>query len=108
MGVAYGGDGVGGDGGTGNDPVANMDDEYAVTPTCRYDDDGPGAGNEWRGAWRHTDPRGGTSGDDGVNGGGTAGKYLFEMSKSLRTPSADTDAQLGRGGAVLQSRCDVG
>ena len=88
-------------GGTGNDAVANKDDEYAVTPRCRYDDDGPGAGNEWRGAWRHTDPRERPIDEDDEGGvGATTGKYMFELSRSLKTSSADTDAQFDRGGTV--------
>jgi hypothetical protein len=105
MGVAYGSSATNDDAtasGTGNDAIANKDDEYAVTPRCRYDDDGPGAGNEWRGAWRHTEPRerpideGDTAGDvvDGT------GAYVFELSRSLITSSSDTDAQFDRGGTV--------
>jgi hypothetical protein len=37
---------------SGNDLLANKDDEYAVSSFCRFDDDGADAGNEWAGAWR--------------------------------------------------------
>mgnify|MGYP005841288447 CR=1 FL=1 len=39
------------EGGTGNDPIANKDDEYAFSPYCRFDDDDANADNEWAGAW---------------------------------------------------------
>jgi len=73
--------------GTGNDVVANKDDEYAVSPTCRFDDDGVAAGNEWEGAWDHSNPA-----------QGAAGKYRFELSRSLVTDSVTTDRQLVVGG----------
>ena len=107
--MAYGGsttdDNATASSGTGNDAIANKDDEYAVTPLCRYDDDGPGAGNEWRGAWRHTEPRERPIDDEdgdtvGVVVDGTTGTYVFELSRSLKTSSSDTDAQFDRGGTV--------
>jgi hypothetical protein len=73
--------------GTGDDVVANKDDEYAVGPSCRFDDDGTMAANEWSGAWTHTNP---------VDG--EPGTYIFEVSRSLTTASTDTDAQLQPGG----------
>jgi hypothetical protein len=73
--------------GTGDDVVANKDDEYAVGPSCRFDDDGNMAANEWSGAWTHTNP---------VDG--EPGTYIFEVSRSLTTASTDTDAQLQPGG----------
>lgn len=68
--------------GTGGD-VFDKNDEYSVAPTCRLLDDGAGAGNEWAGAWAHTQP------SDGSNG-----TYIFELSRLLTTASAQTDAQL--------------
>jgi hypothetical protein len=72
--------------GTGNDPIANNDDEYAVSPYCRLDDNGSGAGNEWSGAWAHSDPN-----------EGELGTYTFELSRLLTTMSAKTDVQLAAG-----------
>jgi hypothetical protein len=73
--------------GTGNDLVANKDDECAVNSFCRFDDDGEGAGNEWSGAWAHSNP---TEGEDGT--------YTFELSRLLQTGSPKTDNQLASGG----------
>jgi hypothetical protein len=70
--------------GTGNDLVANKDDEYAVSSYCRFDDDGDGAGNEWAGGWSHS---AGT--EDGAEG-----NYMFEISRLLVTASTATDAQM--------------
>jgi hypothetical protein len=70
----------------GNDPIANNDDEYSVSPYCRFDDDDADAGNEWAGAWTHTDP---TEGEFGT--------YHFEIARRLTTPSTLTDAQLTPG-----------
>ena len=67
----------------GDDPVANKDDEWAVSPYCRFDDDDANAGNEWAGAWRHTNP---------VDG--ELGSYVFELSRLLKTPSLKTDGQM--------------
>lgn len=73
--------------------IANKDDEYAVSSFCRFDDgDGgsdPNAGNEWEGAWLHSEPTEGTMGD-----------YIFEMSRSLKTASTLTDAQLEPGDTI--------
>jgi len=81
---------------TGNDLAANKDDEYAVGPYCRFDDDDVKAANEWEGAWLHTSPakieRDATVDDDG--------SYIFEMSRSLKTASMETDAQLEAGKAI--------
>ena len=71
-----------GEQGSGNDEVANKDDEYAVSAFCRKDDDDAAAGNEWSGAWAHTNP---TEGQDGF--------YHFEMSRLLTTSSTVTDGQ---------------
>lgn len=68
--------------GTGDDPIANKDDEFAVSPYCRFDDNGPTGSNEWSGAWKHTNP---TDGMDGT--------YIFEISRLLTTASPATDAQ---------------
>jgi hypothetical protein len=73
---------------TGNDPLSsNKDDEYAVSSMCRFDDDDANAGNEWAGAWTHTNPIIGESGN-----------YIFELSRLLKTDSSLTDGQLEAGG----------
>lgn len=72
--------------GTGNDLVANLDDEVAVSSYCRPDDYGSLAGNEWAGAWSHTNP---------VEG--EMGTYKFEIARTLTTPSTATDAQMAPG-----------
>jgi hypothetical protein len=69
---------------SGNDPVANLDDEYAVSPYCRIDDNGEGASNEWSGAWSHTD-----SSEDGA-----VGEYHFELSRLLKAKTSTTDLQV--------------
>lgn len=74
--------------GTGNDLIANNDDEYGVAPFCRFDDDDATAGNEWSGSWSHSNP---VDGQDGV--------YSFEISRSLTTASTLTDKQLVAGGS---------
>jgi len=71
----------------GDDPVANKDDEYAVGPFCRNDDDDSNAGNEWSGAWLHDNPV--TVGD--------FGNYVFELSRTLTTASTETDGQFMAG-----------
>lgn len=86
---------------TGDDLEANKDDEYSVSPYCRFDDDDAKAGNEWEGAWLHSNPidyavvglkpRAGSD-DEGV--------YTFEMARSLKTASDETDAQLEPGQAI--------
>ena len=73
--------------GTGDDPNANNDDEYAVNPYCRYDDNDANASNEWGGAWKHTNP---------VEG--ELGTYVFELVRTLKTASTLTDAQFSPGG----------
>jgi hypothetical protein len=72
--------------GSGNDLIANNDDEYGVTPFCRPDDDDALAANEWSGAWSHSNP---VEGEPGV--------YTFEMSRTLSTTSTATDAQMAPG-----------
>lgn len=74
---------------TGNDLIANKDDEYGVSPTCRFDDDDALAGNEWAGAWKHTNPIEGELGD-----------YIFELSRLLTTKSSWTDAQMKAGDKI--------
>ena len=74
---------------TGDDAIANKDDEYAVSPYCRMDDDDENAGNEWAGAWKHTNPVDGEVGD-----------YIFEMSRLLTTKSIKTDAQIKAGDTI--------
>mmetsp|Transcript_19364 Transcript_19364/g.29873 ORF Transcript_19364/g.29873 Transcript_19364/m.29873 type:complete len:361 (-) Transcript_19364:143-1225(-) len=76
---------------TGNDLIANKDDEFAVGPYCRVDDNfGTSPGNEWSGAWDFT----GNATD------GAEGYYIFETSRSLTTPSPETDVQLTPGTEV--------
>mmetsp|Transcript_2002 Transcript_2002/g.4284 ORF Transcript_2002/g.4284 Transcript_2002/m.4284 type:complete len:346 (-) Transcript_2002:263-1300(-) len=72
--------------GSGNDLVANNDDEWAVSPYCRPDDNDAKAGNEWSGAWSHTNP---VEGEMGI--------YKFEISRTLKTPSITSDAQMEPG-----------
>jgi len=74
-------------GGTGDDVVANKDDEYSVSPYCRMDDDDGLAANEWEGAWVYVDE----ATDDDI------GSYTFEMARALKTDSDETDAQLEAG-----------
>ncbi|KAL3804013.1 hypothetical protein HJC23_006404 [Cyclotella cryptica] len=83
MGVAYGTSN-----GSGKDNVAGKDDEYAVSPSCRMDDNDANAANEWEGAWTHTSPN------------STDGSYIFEMSRMLSTASTESDAQLEAGKAT--------
>lgn len=73
----------------GNDLIANKDDEYAVSSFCRFDDDDANAGNEWSGAWAHSNPI-----------EGEFGNYHFEVSRLLKTPSNLTDAQLTPGETI--------
>jgi hypothetical protein len=72
----------------GDDVIANKDDEYAVSPFCRFDDNDANAGNEWAGAWAHSNP---VEGEYGV--------YRFEIARFLKTPSTLTDAQMSTGGS---------
>ncbi|KAL7553459.1 hypothetical protein ACHAWF_016741 [Thalassiosira exigua] len=88
MGVAYGTNED-----TGNDLVANKDDEYSVYPTCRYDDDDAKAANEWEGAWLHSNPT-------AAERSAAEDVYVFEMARSLQTASAESDAQLEPGTAI--------
>lgn len=92
MGVEYGG----GLDAIGKDVKANKDDRYSVSQNCLYDDDGDKAGNEWTGAWLHSNPvEINSTGDwDGE------GCYAFEMSRRLQTLSEGTDAQLWAGEAI--------
>jgi hypothetical protein len=79
QGVTYGMDDTTG---SGNDLVANNDDEYAVSSTCRFDDDDADAASDWSGSWSHSNP---------VDGG--EGVYRFELSRALTTTSVLTDKQ---------------
>jgi hypothetical protein len=82
--------------GTGDDLVANKDDECAVSPCYRLDDDGDGAGNEWAGGRSHsagTEEGGGRSHSAGTEEGAD-GTYTFELSRLLVTASSATDAQM--------------
>ena len=92
MGVCYGG----GVDPVGKDVKANKDDRYSVSRNCLYDDDGDKAGNEWKGAWLHSNP----VEIDSAGKWDGGGYYAFEMSRHLRTPSEGTDAQLRVGEAI--------
>jgi hypothetical protein len=72
--------------GSGNDLVANKDDEFAAGPFCRSDDNDSAAGNEWSGSWSHSNP---VEGGDGV--------YRFEISRTLTTASTVSDKQMAVG-----------
>eukprot|EP00984_Skeletonema_dohrnii_P003997 scaffold1364_cov75-Skeletonema_dohrnii-CCMP3373.AAC.4 len=77
--------------GTCNDLIVNKDDEFADGPYCRVDDNfGASPGNEWSGAWDFT----GNATD------GAEGYYICETSRSLTTPSPETDNQLTPGTEV--------
>ena len=67
-----------------------------MSQNCLYDDDGDKAGNEWKGAWLHSNPVEINSTGDWDGGG----YYAFEMSRRLQTPSEGTDAQLWAGEAI--------
>jgi hypothetical protein len=70
--------------------VANKDDEYAVSPYCRLDDDGISAGNEWSGAWSHSSSNVSPQGVS-TESGATEDMYNFELSRLLTTQSPTTD-----------------
>jgi hypothetical protein len=80
--------------GTGDDAIANKDDEYAVAAQCRFDDDDAKAANEWEGAWLHTSPV------KIERDAAEEGFYVFEMARSLQTASDETDAQLEPGTSI--------
>ena len=65
-----------------------MDDGYATQPTELEDDGSVAAENSLAGVWEHT----GRSG-----GNGSAGTWIFEMSRPLQTGDPE-DAQLVAGG----------
>ncbi len=65
---------------SGNDPVGNNDDEYALSYSERYDDS---IGNELYGAWSHTD----------MSAVGAEGKWIFEFKRALTTSDATQDVQ---------------
>lgn len=101
MGVSYG---VDLESGTGNDPIANKDDEYAVGSYCRKDDDDALAANEWAAAWSHTNPpsmpyEAATAGAYSPTSD-PSDMYVFEMSRLLQTASTKTDAQLEAGQTI--------
>ena len=78
-------------GGTsGNDAGCNFDDEYATTPEDREDD---AKENSLAGVWEHTGRAGGN---------GTAGTWIFEMSRRLSTGESQ-DAQFTLGGTVYMA-----
>jgi hypothetical protein len=80
MGVEYS---LNGTAGTGDQVIA---DEYGAGPFCRPDDNDENAGNEWSGAWSHSNP---TEGAEGV--------YRFEISRTLNTASTRTDKPMAVG-----------
>jgi len=85
---------------TGDDITANKDDEYSVGPFCRFDDDDVNAGNEWAGAWDHisyAEDDTNLEASDHAKNLLVDGMYAFEMSRKLKTPSAQTDVQLEAG-----------
>jgi hypothetical protein len=57
---------------SGNDPVGNLDDEYALSIFDRHDD---ATANELYGSWSHTD----------MSAVGADGEWIFEMKRSLTT-----------------------
>ena len=71
----------------GHHHLANKDDEYAVSPWCRMDDDDGLAANEWEGAWLYVNATDGADADE-------VGTYVFEMARSLKTKSDESDKQL--------------
>ena len=68
--------------------VYTISDESAVHAYCRTDDENIGGGNEWSGAWVHSNNS--TTVEDGAY-------YVFELSRPLKTGSATTDSQLAAG-----------
>ena len=64
-------------------------DEYSASPYCRLEDDDADAGQEWSGAWAHTNPVEGES-----------GMYQFELVRSLKTASTFSDAQITAGDTI--------
>ncbi|KAJ7295588.1 hypothetical protein O6H91_01G029900 [Diphasiastrum complanatum] len=81
--------------GTGHDSFGNLNDGYAWNPHCRHYDglgpngfQGPGAQNDWRGAWTHSSIKnnyGLVSMDHPYGQLGSAGIYTFELARPLRT-----------------------
>mmetsp|Transcript_24393 Transcript_24393/g.50100 ORF Transcript_24393/g.50100 Transcript_24393/m.50100 type:complete len:385 (+) Transcript_24393:213-1367(+) len=95
QGVEYGTNG-----GTGNDEVANKDDEYAYSPFCRFDDDLTDAANEWTGAWTWGETPSSQYAELVADAPAMAGSYKFELTRTLTTASPETDAQLAPGDVV--------
>ena len=84
--------------GHGDDPIANKDDEFAVGPWCKVDDNfGEHPGNEWSGAWDFTDDTSVVEERTVTVADGTEGHYIFEFSRPLTTSSPETDVQLKPG-----------
>lgn len=69
---------------SGNDPIGNLDDEWANSTSFRKDDK---VANEIYGAWSHT-------GDWTV---GATGKWVFEFQRALTTSDARQDRQFAAG-----------
>lgn len=74
----------------GNDPLCNLDDEWATTPEDREDDGSPHAENSLLGAWNHSARN---------QGPGAEGTYIFEISRKLLTNDPD-DAQVHLGDKI--------
>ena len=79
-------------------------DRYAVGSYCRLDDDDDLAANEWAAAWSHTNPPPMLEGDAAASAfsatSNPGDKYIFEMSRLLKTASTKTDAQLEAGQTI--------
>jgi len=73
---------------SGDDPVGNLDDEWATDPFTRSDDE---QANEVYGAWTHTGKN---------NGIGAAGQWIFEFKRPLKTSDPTQDAQFEVGGVA--------
>ncbi|MHA2028319.1 MAG: ethylbenzene dehydrogenase-related protein [Candidatus Kariarchaeaceae archaeon] len=58
------------------DGIGNLDDEYAITSEDRNDDNDPDSENSYLGSWGHT---------GGYTANGTAGDWIFEISRDLDT-----------------------
>ena len=75
---------------------------YAVGAYCRFDDDDDLAANEWAAAWSHTNPI--LDADAAASAyratSNSNDKYIFEMSRLLKTASTKTDAQLEAGQTI--------
>ena len=69
--------------------TGNISEEYAYSAYCHGNDNDSLVGMEWEGVWIHTSHKEENN-----------GMYIFEMSRSLKTASTVTDAQLEVGKAI--------